>query len=298
MTQDPSATLRQLMSGDEVIVAPFVFDALSARMATEAGFKALYLSGGALGYLKAVSEANLTPHDMVQVGIDITTACQTPLILDGAGGWGDPMHIRRTIALAERAGFAGIEIEDQVLPKRVHHHVGIERHIPQELMVAKIREAVAARRDPDFIVIGRTNTGRHDMDEALRRSEAYHKAGADMLLSFPCSPEQMRILGERLPPPLMAFVGPGQSLGAMDITPQEMAKLGFRLLADAVNPLVALHAALARCYASLAKGEPDKGVANPRGELDAILKTINFTALLDVERATVERDAVTAGAHG
>jgi methylisocitrate lyase len=238
--------------------------------------------------MKAVSEANLTPHDMVQVGIDITTMCGTPLILDGAGGWGDPMHIRRTIALAERAGFAGIEIEDQVLPKRVHHHIGIERHIPQELMVAKIREAVAARTNPDFIIIGRTNTGRHDMDEALRRAEAYHKAGADMLLSFPCSPEQMRTMGERLPSPLMAFVGPGQSLGTMGISVQEMEKLGFRLLADAVNPLVAVRSALGRCYSSLAKGEQDKGVADSRAELDAILKTIDFATLLEIEKRTVE----------
>jgi len=282
--------LRALLSSGELVVAPFVFDGLTAKMATEAGFKALYLSGGSLGYMKAVTEANLTPHDMVQVGIDITTVCDTPLILDGAGGWGDPMHIRRTIALAERAGFAAIEIEDQVLPKRVHHHVGTERHISQELMVAKIREAAAARTNRDFIIIGRTNTGRHDMDEALRRGEAYHEAGADMLLFFPCAPEQMRMMGERLPAPLMSFIGPGQSRDTIGMSIEEMIKLGFRLLADPVNPLVAVRAALHRYYASAASGQPDQGLGDPRAELDAIHKTINVERLLEVERRTVEKE--------
>lgn len=280
---------RNLISGRELIVAPFVYDGLSARMATAAGFKALYLSGGSLGYQKTIVEANLTPHDMVQAGIDITTVCRTPLILDAAGGWGDAMHIHRTIALAERAGFSAIEIEDQVLPKRVHHHIGIERHIPLEHMVAKITEAVAARTNSNFVIIARTNTGRHDMDEALRRAEAYHKAGADMLLSFPASPEQMHILGQRLPPPLMAFIPPGQTQTNMGISIPEMIKLGFRLLADAVNPLIAVHSALHCCYKSLMDGVPNPQVNDPKSELDAILKIADIETKLEIERRTVEK---------
>ncbi len=184
--------LRPLIAEKKITVAPFVFDGLSALMATEAGFEALYLSGGSLGYMKAVTEANLTVTEMAAVGVDIASVCKTPLILDGAAGWGDPMHLRRTIALAERAGFGAIEIEDQVLPKRAHHHIGVEHLIPAELMAAKIGEAVAARTSLDFVIIGRSNAARHNMDEALRRAEAYRKAGADMILSFPTSPEQMR----------------------------------------------------------------------------------------------------------
>jgi 2-methylisocitrate lyase-like PEP mutase family enzyme len=82
---------------------------------------------------------------MCQAGLEIRTVCPLPLILDGACGWGDPMHIHRTIAMTEAAGFCAIEIEDQILPKRAHHHIRIEHMIPQELMVAKIAEAVAAR---------------------------------------------------------------------------------------------------------------------------------------------------------
>ena len=111
--------------------------------------------------------------------------------------------------MSEAAGAAGIEFEDQLLPKRVHHHVGIEHAIPQDLMVAKIREAVAARRDPDFVIIGRTNQirrGKHD--DAMRRAEAYKEAGSDMMFVLAPTAEDLRFVGERLPPPLML-----QSLG-------------------------------------------------------------------------------------
>ena len=81
-------------------------------------------------------------------------ACKLPIVLDAGGGWGDPMHIQRTIALSEAAGFAAIEIEDQLLPRRVEHHVGIDHLVPTEFMVEKVKEAVAARTDPDFVIVG------------------------------------------------------------------------------------------------------------------------------------------------
>jgi methylisocitrate lyase len=281
--------LRPLIAEEKITVAPFVFDGLSALMATEAGFEALYLSGGSLGYMKAVTEANLTVTEMAAVGVDIASVCKTPLILDGAAGWGDPMHLRRTIALAERAGFGAIEIEDQILPKRAHHHIGVEHLIPAELMAAKIVEAVAARMSPDFVIIGRSNAARHSMDEALSRAEAYRKAGADMILSFPTSPEQMRILGERLGPPLVFMIGPGMGTAGLGVSFAEMVSLGFRLIIDAVNPLIALREALFRCYASIARGATDPTIPNWRSHYEAIMKTVGLDTLLEIERRTVEK---------
>ena len=178
-----AARLRELIARDLPPVVPLVLDPISAKLAQGAGFEALYLGGGTLGYVKTCTEANLTLTQLAQTGLEIRAACDLPLILDGACGWGDPMHLHHTIAMSEAAGFAAIEIEDQLLPKRAHHHIGIEHLIPMDLMVHKIREAVAARRDPDFVIIGRTNACRTDgLDEALRRAEAYRRAGADMLL--------------------------------------------------------------------------------------------------------------------
>jgi len=148
---------RRLIAGPEPVYAPLVSNPISALLAQAAGFRALYLGGGSMGYIKGGTEANLSLTEMAQAAVDIRTVCPLPLILDGACGWGDPMHVRRTIAMSEAAGFAAIEIEDQLIPKRAHHHIGIEHMIPSELMEAKIRAAAAARHDPDFVIIGRTN---------------------------------------------------------------------------------------------------------------------------------------------
>src|SRR6185295_13462775 len=113
--------------------------------------------------------------------------------LDGACGWGDPMHMHRTIGMTEAAGFSAIEIEDQILPKRAHHHIGVEHMIPQSLMVEKLREAARVRRSPEFLIIARTNGVRSsNMDDALRRAEAYREAGADAIYISPRDAEEMR----------------------------------------------------------------------------------------------------------
>src|SRR5436305_14771856 len=163
-------SFRQMIAGPEPVYAPLVFNPLSALLAEQAGFGALYLGGGSMGYLKAGTEANLSLTEMAQAALDIRTVCPLPLILDGAGGWGDPMHVRRTIMASEAAGFAAIEIEDQLLPKRAHHHIGIEHMIPSEAMTAKTRPAASARRKPAFAATGRTNALRTPAPAAPLRS--------------------------------------------------------------------------------------------------------------------------------
>src|SRR5665647_2269083 len=193
-------TLKELIQADELVVAPVALNPIMARLAEDAGFKAVYLSGGSLGWLKCVTEANLSLTDMVELGVDIRGSTRIPIVLDAGGGWGEPVHLHRTIAMVEVAGFAAIEIEDQYLPRRVQHHIGEENLIPSEAMVLKIKEAVAARTDPNLIIIGRTNAQRsHGLDEALRRGEMYHRAGADMLFIHSRKPEELRRIGERLP---------------------------------------------------------------------------------------------------
>jgi methylisocitrate lyase len=285
------ATLRQMINGGSLVEAPVVFNPLSARLAEAAGFPALYLGGGGLGYLQCVTEANLTVTEMVRIGIDVRSVCRLPLILDGACGFGDPMHLQRTINLVETAGFSAIEIEDQLVPKRAHHHIGIEHMIPAELMVAKIREAVRARRDPDFIVIGRTNALRSStMDDALRRAELYRNAGADMLFVPAHKAEHFRHLGERLAPPLVTLTTDGQ-LKKMGLGKRDLAALGFRLLVDPVTPVLVFHQALNRCYKAIAAGDAEGllGDGGLKAELDALHQTIGLEEMLEVERQTVER---------
>src|SRR5689334_14320052 len=149
--------LKDLVAGNELIVAPVALNPIMARLAEDAGFKALYLSGGSLGWLKCVTEANLTLPELAEVALDMRAACKLPIVLDAGGGWGDPVHVHRTIALTQAAGFAAIEIEDQLLPRRVEHHVGIDHLVPTDFMLKKIEAALAARSDPDLLIIARTN---------------------------------------------------------------------------------------------------------------------------------------------
>ncbi|MET0568291.1 MAG: isocitrate lyase/PEP mutase family protein [Hyphomicrobiaceae bacterium] len=285
------STLRDLIAGPQPVPVPLVFNPMTAKLAEAAGFKALYLGGGSMGYLKCVTEANLNLTEMCQAGLDIRSVCSLPLILDGACGWGDPMHMHRTIGMSEAAGFSAIEIEDQILPKRTHHHIGIEHIVSAELMVAKIKEALAARRSRDFLIIARTNAARmHGLDEALSRAEAYKQAGADMLLVLAKTPDQVATIGQRVDHP-MVLLASGDARAATGLSPADLHGLGYRLLIDASTPLMAAHRALRQCYAALAANEPDPllGASGNKSEERIVHETIGLEHMLEIERRTVER---------
>jgi methylisocitrate lyase len=281
--------LKKLIEGTDLIIAPVALNAIMARLAEDAGFKAIYLSGGSLGWLKCVTEANLTLPEMAQVAVEMRTVCKLPIVLDAGGGWGDPAHMHRTIALSEAAGFDAIELEDQLLPRRFHHHVGVEHLVSPEFMVSKIREAVAARSDPDFLIIGRTNARRlHDMDETLRRGEAYREAGADMLFVHTRDPDEMRVIGERLPPPLMIFA-PEDGFADFPLSPADLAGLGFRLAASSGSAFAAMYKAVRQSYQSLARGtiDPLLGRGGAASEMKAAQKTVRLDRFLEIEKRTM-----------
>lgn len=285
------SAFRDMLAGREAYLAPAVFNPLSAKLAEQAGFRMLYLGGGTLGYLKCCLEANLNLTEVVQAGVEIRGVTTLPLILDAACGFGDPMHMHHTISLAEAAGFCAIEIEDQLIPKRAHHHIGVEHVIPQELMVAKIREAVRARRSADFVIIARTNAVRQTgMDDAVARGAAYREAGADMLYIAPRNPDEARDIAKRLPPPFMfSYESSGERAGA-GLTVKELGALGYRVLTVA-NTALPFHRAMKQTYEAIARGEQNpvmSGTTN-KAEQAALHRTIGFDALIAIEKATVEK---------
>ncbi len=284
------STLRRMIAEGPPLFAPLVLNPMMARMAEQAGARALYLGGGASGYQSVFTEANLSLTEMAHTGLEIGAACRLPLILDGACGWGDPMHMHRTVPLAETAGFQAIEIEDQILPKRAHHHIGIEHIIPAEEMAAKVKEAVAVRRSKDFLIIARTNAIRmYDLDDALRRAELYAKAGADMIFVLTRKAEELRAVAERIDLPQM-FMTPGGGLAAAGLTMAELEAMRVRLVVDPTTPMLAMHRALRDSYAAILKGEADPLVGQSLHAEDKALKvSIGLETLLEVERRTVER---------
>ncbi len=283
-------TLSQLVRGPDLIVAPVALNPIMARMAEQAGFKAVYMSGGSLGWYKCVTEANITLPEMAQIAVDMRAACKLPIVLDAGGGWGDPMHMHRTIALTEAAGFQAIEIEDQLLPRRVEHHVGIEHLVTTEFMVEKVKAALAARTDPGLMIVARTNARRlHGLDEALRRGEAFKKAGADMLFVFTRNAEELRVIGERLPPPLMMFAPP-DGFATFALKRRDLAKLGYRIAASSGTAFAAMIKAVRQSYECLAQDTVDSfiGIGNVEKEMKAAMATTGLDRLLEIERSTMK----------
>ena len=196
-------SLRESLDSQPTVFAPLCLDPLTARLAEQTGFQFGYLSGGALGYSYAVSEALLTLTEIVDATRRLTQRSGLGIIVDGGVGFGDAVHVARTIWEVEDAGAVAIEIEDQVAPKRVSHHRGIEHLISTAEMAAKIEQAVAARNDPQFLIIARTGAIKNEsLDAALSRLAAYRAAGADVLMAMPGSEEQYREIRAAIDAPL------------------------------------------------------------------------------------------------
>src|SRR5436305_11174229 len=152
----PGRRLREAWAAEPIRV-PGVVNALVSRMAERLGFRAVYLSGGALSAALGVPDVGLLSlNDFVDFARSVTLACPLPLLCDADTGFGEALNVERTVRLFESAGAAGIHLEDQVLPKRCGHLSGKALVEPQA-MAAKLRAAAAARRDPDFVLIARTD---------------------------------------------------------------------------------------------------------------------------------------------
>jgi methylisocitrate lyase len=282
--------LKDLIARPELTVAPCALNPIMAQMATQAGFKAAYLSGGSLGWYKGVTEAGLSLTEMVQVALDIRTVCPIPVVLDAGAGFGDPVHMHRTVTMSEAAGIQCVEIEDQLLPRRVEHHVGIDNLVTPQLAADRIREAVAARTNPDTVIVGRTNAIRVDgMDDALRRAEAMKKAGADMLFVWGRKPEDMRHIAERLPAPLMTFAPP-DGFSTFPVSKAELVTMGYRLMASSGSAFAAMVKAVRGSYEALAqdKAYDFMGPGGVEKWMKEAHKVTGLERLLEIERRTMK----------
>lgn len=164
------------------VALPGVFNPLVAKMAERLGFSAVYLSGGALSAGSGVPDIGLlTLTEFVQAAQLTAQATQLPLLCDADTGFGESLNVERTVHLFEAAGAAGIHLEDQEMPKRCGHLSG-KSVVAPEAMAAKIRAAVAAKRDKDFVIMARTDAkGVNGFDDAVERAKRYLDAGADAI---------------------------------------------------------------------------------------------------------------------
>jgi 2,3-dimethylmalate lyase len=226
-----TARLRQLLREPGIIVAPGAYDCLTAKLIERQGFPAVYMTGAGTA-LTRVGTPDLgfaTLSEMVSNAAAMASTVSIPLIADADTGYGGSLNVYRTVREYERAGVAALHIEDQVFPKRCGHLDG-KQVVASEEMVIKLRAAVEARTDEDFVVIARTDalavTG---IDDTLRRCQAYVEAGADVLFveAVRSQEEIQRLVREVTAPLLYNFVEHGKS----PLLPiMELQRLGFKIV--------------------------------------------------------------------
>lgn len=262
-----TAPLKDLLARPQPLLAPGIYDALSALVAEQAGFEALYLSGASIAYTRlGRSDIGLTTAtEVAQTLAHVTDRVRLPVIVDADTGFGNALNVQRTVRDFERAGAAMVQIEDQGFPKRCGHLDG-KTVIPGDEMCGKLKAALDARRSSATLILARTDAlAVEGLDAALERAERYLACGVDALfIEALRDPQQMRVACERFAArvPLLAnMVEGGKSpvLGA-----QELGALGFRIVIFPGGTARAVAHTLQRYYATL---KQDGTTAALRGDM-------------------------------
>lgn len=227
---DRRAALRRMIGGTSLVVAPGVFDALGAKMVEQAGFGALYLTGNGVS-ASLIGEPDvglITMTEMVDTARRVASVVSIPVISDADTGYGNAVNVARTVQEFEQAGVAAIHLEDQVSPKRCGELPGARPVIPLAEMLGKLEAALAARTDPNFLIIGRTDAfSGHGIEEALRRARAYAEVGVDVVFVHLGRTGDLAQVPRSVSVPTM--VNMDESAEASRFTAREIEQLGYRI---------------------------------------------------------------------
>ena len=264
------ARLRALLESGQTIVAPGAFDPLAARLVEEAGFPAVYMTGfGTSAALLGRPDVGLlTMTEMVDNAGRIAACVDIPVIADADTGYGNPLNVIRTVGAYEAAGVAGIHIEDQVAPKKCGHMEG-KLVIPAEEMAAKVRAAVEARTQPEFVIIARTDARAVEgLERAIERARMYREAGADALFIEAVVTEAEAEEAVRAFPGVPLLFNWAEGGKTPPIGLGRLTELGYRIIIFPISTLLAATAAMRRILQEIATaGHPrrgDAGVADVR----------------------------------
>jgi 2-methylisocitrate lyase-like PEP mutase family enzyme len=261
--------LRELLVREELIIAPGVYDGISAALVGKLGFPAAYLTGAgvsAAGFgLPDVGLLTLT--EMAERARVLAGLLDVPVIADADTGYGSPINVVRTVIEYERAGVAAIQLEDQVFPKRCGHLAGKEVIDAGRFQVT-LRAALEARTNPDTVIIARTDARAPlGIEEAVSRGRAYAETGADVIfVEAPESVVEVERIAREIDAPLLLNVVPGGR--TPEIAPERLAELGFRI---AIHPGVALGAVARAAIGALSELAGTSGIetsADPAGFFD------------------------------
>lgn len=275
------AALRGLLAAPQPVVAPGAYDGLSARLVEAAGFGAVYMTGfGTTASLLGRPDVGLLgAAEMVDNARRMVAAVGVPLIADADTGYGNPINVVRTVRDYEQAGVAAMHLEDQVAPKRCGHMSG-KQVVPVEEMVAKVRAAVAARTDPEFVLIARTDARAVDgLDAAIDRARAYADAGADALfVEAPTSDAEIEQVATELAGHWLVFNW-AEGGRTPPVSLARLAELGYAAVIFPVGALLAATAGIRSLLSTVAaEGTPSSALA----DLPAFDEFCDFIGLPEV----------------
>ena len=286
MSRDKRAALASRMKKGALVVAPGIFDMISAKIADRLGFECLYVTGyGTVASHLGLPDAGLATYsDMVARVAQMAKLTATPLVADADTGYGGLLNVRHTVQGYEAAGACGIQLEDQEFPKKCGHMLG-RRVIDAEDMAAKVRVAVESRSDPDFLVVARTDARTTlGLDEALRRAERYLEAGADVLfIESPESVEEMRRIGERFRGvPLLANMVEGGRTPLLDA--KALQEIGYRIAIFPGLGFLAAGGALERAYGELRAAGSSQAISVPLYDFKRFGTLMGFDDVTEFDR--------------
>jgi len=285
-TANGAARLRQLLLQPEPVLAPGAYDALSARLIEQAGFPAVYMTGfGTAATLLGRPDVGLlTMTQMVDNARRIVQAVDVPVIADADTGYGNAINVVQTVREYERAGVAGIHIEDQVAPKRCGHMEG-KQVIDSGEMAEKIRAAVEARSSPDFVIIARTDARAVEgMDGALRRGRLYREAGADMLfVEAPQSEDEVAAVARAFPdtPLFFNWLEGGKT---PPIPLVRLKELGFRVIIFPLGTVLAVTKALRSLLSQIREDGTPERAAGQMVSFPDFLQVVGLPEIRELEK--------------
>jgi len=275
--------LRELLARPRPLMAPGAADALTARLIARHGFEAIYMTGaGTTAVRLGMPDVGLlTMDEMADNAQRIAEASQLPLIADADTGYGGPVNVQRTVRAYERAGAAGIHIEDQQWPKRCGHLAG-KSVIPSEEMVGKLRAGLDARHDKDFLIIARSDAlAVEGFERTLERCRRYEEAGADMIfLEAPSKMEQLAAIPKSFRKPTLYNMA---SSGKTPFLPiDEIGKLGFKLV---IYPNFALLSAITAITRTLTELKRTGSIAEVSKQIASFQEFFDLVGMRDVQEA-------------
>lgn len=280
--------LKQRLQQSGAVLAPGVYDALTALVAEQAGFEALYLSGGAVAYTQlGRSDIGLTTaKEAVDTLARITDRVNVPVIVDADTGFGNALNVQRTVRDFERAGAAMIQLEDQTFPKRCGHLDGKTLVTTRE-MCGKIKAALDARRSENTLILARTDAvAVEGLEAAIERAEEYVACGADALfIEALRSPEQMKVACDRFAAriPMLANMVEGGKTPIQSAT--ELGERGFRIVIFPGGTARFVAARLQRYYASLNLHRTTAPMQSEMLDFDQLNELIGTPELLERGRS-------------